>query len=97
MQPGLCGLMTTAGSGASACCLALLSTNLACLQPSRDTSKPLPWLMVVVPLLCCLVREGLAAEPCLPRVFSLPAGHNLRTGLQMGLQGMVERAKLRSL
>lgn len=89
--------MTTAGSGASSCCLALLSTNLAYLQPSRDTSKPLPWLMVVVPLLCYRVREGPAAKPCLPRVFSLPAGHNLRTGLQTGLQGMVERAKLGSL
>lgn len=76
MQPGLCSLMTTAGPGASACRLALLSTNLACLQLSRYTSKPLPWLTVVVPLLCCLVREGPAAKPCLPRVSSLSAGDN---------------------
>lgn len=85
--------MTAAGAGASACCLALLNTNLACLQLSGYISKPLPWLMVVVPLLCCLVREGPAYKPFLPRVFSLPVGHNLRAGLQMGLQGMIDRAK----
>ncbi|EGV94898.1 hypothetical protein I79_004709 [Cricetulus griseus] len=91
--------MVTAGSGASACCLALLGTNLASLQPSGYISKPQPWLLVVGPLLFlpCLVGEGPAAKPCLSRVFSPLAGHNLRAGLQMGFQGGVDKAKLGSL
>lgn len=83
-----------AGAGASACCLDLLDTNPS-LSPAlwvyQQASLGSWWWYLCCP---CLVREGPAAKPCLPRLFSPPAGHNLRAGL---LKGRVDKATLGSL
>lgn len=87
--------MVAAGAGVSACCLTLLGTNLASLQPSGYYQQ-IPTLALgngalAVPAL--LEKAQLPSLAC-PRVFSPPAGHNLRAGLHMGFQGRVDKAKL---